>query len=70
MTVAWPPPGAITVTQATRALVMFSLAARPEHLGTRRRRDLAGSLNRYLAVSATGGECLGNARALARQQID
>ena len=30
----------------------------------------AGSLNRYLAVSATGGECLGNARALARQQID
>ena len=29
----------------------------------------AGSLNRYLAVSATGGECLGNARALARQQI-
>jgi len=40
MTVAWPPPGATTVTQATRALVIFSPAARPEHLGTRRRRDL------------------------------
>lgn len=30
----------------------------------------ASSLNRYLAVSATDGERLGNARSLARQQID